>query len=91
MIGHRVPFTSIAFATVLGVAGGVYIYKPFFESQMKNQGPEKHKQEVPNTLNQPEAISIPENHSPDKVPESPSSAITTGTVSESLAQPVSKE
>lgn len=71
MIGHRVPFASIAFATVLGVGGGVYIYKPFFESQMKNQGPGKLMQEVPNTLNQPEAsMTIPENHSPDKVPES---------------------
>ncbi|CAL9701836.1 unnamed protein product [Knipowitschia caucasica] len=33
MIRHRIriPFTQVVFATLLGVAGGFYIYKPSFE------------------------------------------------------------
>ncbi|KAJ0002119.1 hypothetical protein NQD34_001915 [Periophthalmus magnuspinnatus] len=33
MIRHRIrmPFTQMAMAILLGVAGGVYIYKPCFE------------------------------------------------------------
>ncbi|XP_065139770.1 protein PIGBOS1 [Paramisgurnus dabryanus] len=28
---RRIPFHQIAFATLVGVAGGVYVYKPMFE------------------------------------------------------------
>ncbi|XP_067275920.1 protein PIGBOS1 [Pseudorasbora parva] len=30
MFGRRVPFNQIAFATLVGVVGGVYIYRPIF-------------------------------------------------------------
>ncbi|XP_071344445.1 protein PIGBOS1 [Trachinotus anak] len=38
MFRRRVPFTQIAFATLLGVAGGMYIYRPYFEPVPKNSG-----------------------------------------------------
>ncbi|XP_055029764.1 protein PIGBOS1 [Misgurnus anguillicaudatus] len=28
---RRIPFHQIAFATLVGVVGGVYVYKPMFE------------------------------------------------------------
>uniref|UniRef100_A0AAY5KBJ5 Protein PIGBOS1 n=1 Tax=Esox lucius TaxID=8010 RepID=A0AAY5KBJ5_ESOLU len=40
MFRQRIPFTQIALATVLGVTGGVYIYRPMFESQRNNSVPE---------------------------------------------------
>ncbi|XP_060895023.1 protein PIGBOS1 [Labrus mixtus] len=48
MFHRRIPFTQLAFATLLGVAGGVYIYRPYFElkpSGQKNQDvPKKHNE-----------------------------------------------
>ncbi|CAJ1049172.1 protein PIGBOS1 isoform X1 [Xyrichtys novacula] len=50
MFRRRIPFTQMAFATLLGVAGGVYIYRPFFEPLLKSPGqenqdkPKKHEQ-----------------------------------------------
>ncbi|XP_070823340.1 protein PIGBOS1 [Chaetodon trifascialis] len=31
MFGRRIPFTQMAFITLLGVVSGFYIYKPYFE------------------------------------------------------------
>ncbi|XP_056135426.1 protein PIGBOS1 [Lampris incognitus] len=33
---RRIPFTHMAFATAVGVFGGVYIYRPYFEPQQKS-------------------------------------------------------
>ncbi|MEE6503012.1 hypothetical protein FKM82_004710 [Ascaphus truei] len=38
---RRFNFAQIVFATVLGVAGGVYIYKPIFEQYRWDQRHEK--------------------------------------------------
>ncbi|XP_022601238.1 protein PIGBOS1 [Seriola dumerili] len=38
MFRRRVPFTQMAFATLLGVAGGIYIYRPYFDPVPKNSG-----------------------------------------------------
>ncbi|XP_054466661.1 protein PIGBOS1 [Anoplopoma fimbria] len=38
MFRRRMPFTQIALATVLGVAGGIYIYRPYFEPVLKPSG-----------------------------------------------------
>ncbi|XP_059362970.1 protein PIGBOS1 [Carassius carassius] len=35
MFGRRIPFNQIAFATLVGVVGGVYIYRPMFEAPRK--------------------------------------------------------
>ncbi|XP_058244388.1 protein PIGBOS1 [Hemibagrus wyckioides] len=35
MFSRRIPFNQIAFATVLGVGGGIYIYRPMFEPQRR--------------------------------------------------------
>lgn len=35
MIRRRIPFTQIAFVTLIGVGGGVYIYRPYFVNRMK--------------------------------------------------------
>ncbi|XP_050991466.1 protein PIGBOS1 [Labeo rohita] len=35
MFGRRIPFNQVAFATLLGVVGGVYIYRPIFEPPRK--------------------------------------------------------
>ncbi|XP_056334650.1 protein PIGBOS1 [Danio aesculapii] len=35
MLGRRIPFNQIAFATLVGVIGGVYIYRPMFEPLRK--------------------------------------------------------
>lgn len=35
MFGRRIPFHQIAFATLVGVVGGVYIYRPIFEAPRK--------------------------------------------------------
>lgn len=39
---RRIPFTQMAFAAVLGAAGGFYIYKPYFEPELKSPGEENH-------------------------------------------------
>ncbi|XP_014267502.1 protein PIGBOS1 [Maylandia zebra] len=38
MFRRRLPFTQLAFATMLGVAGGIYIYRPYFETVPKTSG-----------------------------------------------------
>ncbi|XP_039994632.1 protein PIGBOS1 [Xiphias gladius] len=38
MFRRRIPFTQMAFATLLGVAGGLYIYRPYFEPVPKSSG-----------------------------------------------------
>ncbi|XP_022072470.1 protein PIGBOS1 [Acanthochromis polyacanthus] len=45
MFRRRMPFTQLAFATVLGVAGGFYIYRPYFETVPKTSG--QQNQDVP--------------------------------------------
>ncbi|XP_039514545.1 protein PIGBOS1 [Pimephales promelas] len=35
MFGRRIPFNQIAVATLVGVVGGVYIYRPIFEAPKK--------------------------------------------------------
>lgn len=35
MFRRRIPFTQIAFTTLLGVVGGIYIYRPYFEPDVK--------------------------------------------------------
>uniref|UniRef100_A0A7N8XCC9 Protein PIGBOS1 n=2 Tax=Mastacembelus armatus TaxID=205130 RepID=A0A7N8XCC9_9TELE len=51
MLRRRIPFTQMALATMLGVAGGVYIYRPYFEqvprtSQQKKQDDPKKPNET---------------------------------------------
>ncbi|XP_069379640.1 protein PIGBOS1 [Paralichthys olivaceus] len=51
MFRRRVPFTQMAFAMLLGVAGGLYIYRPYFEpvlktSRQQNQGEAKKDNET---------------------------------------------
>ncbi|GAA6227824.1 protein PIGBOS1 [Lates japonicus] len=48
MLRRRIPFTQMAFATLLGVAGGVYIYRPYFEPVLKSSG--QQDQDVPKKL-----------------------------------------
>ncbi|XP_036400511.1 protein PIGBOS1 [Megalops cyprinoides] len=36
MFRRRIPFNQITMATLLGVAGGVYIYRPIFEPPNKS-------------------------------------------------------
>lgn len=38
MFRKRLPFTQLAFVTMLGVAGGIYIYRPYFETVPKTSG-----------------------------------------------------
>lgn len=38
MFRRRLPFTQLAFATMLGVAGGIYIYRPYLETVPKTSG-----------------------------------------------------
>ncbi|XP_056621717.1 protein PIGBOS1 [Triplophysa dalaica] len=37
MFGRRIPFHQIAVATLVGVMGGVYVYRPMFEPPKKPQ------------------------------------------------------
>ncbi|KAG9273455.1 protein PIGBOS1 [Astyanax mexicanus] len=37
MLPRRIPFNQIAFATLLGVGGGIYIYKPMFEHPRRSR------------------------------------------------------
>ncbi|XP_029935549.1 protein PIGBOS1 isoform X2 [Myripristis murdjan] len=52
MFRRRIPFAQMAFATVLGVAGGVYIYRPYFEPLQKSSG--QQNQDVSKNLSQSE-------------------------------------
>lgn len=45
MLRQRIHFTQIAFATLLGVGGGIYIYRPYFEPAQKISG--QQNQDVP--------------------------------------------
>ncbi|CAG5855535.1 unnamed protein product [Menidia menidia] len=38
MFQRRLPFTQLAMATLLGVIGGMYIYRPYFETVPKTPG-----------------------------------------------------
>ncbi|XP_047678266.1 protein PIGBOS1 [Tachysurus vachellii] len=44
MFFRRIPFNQIAFATVVGVGGGIYIYRPMFEHHSKNTSEENKTQ-----------------------------------------------
>lgn len=50
MLRRRIPFTQIAFATLLGVVGGIYIYKPYFEPLQDTSKPQM--QNVPKKENE---------------------------------------
>ncbi|KAF7660581.1 hypothetical protein LDENG_00279230 [Lucifuga dentata] len=50
MFRRRIPFTQMAFAALLGVAGGIYIYRPCFEPVQKTL--EQENQDVPKKENQ---------------------------------------
>ncbi|XP_035276013.1 protein PIGBOS1 [Anguilla anguilla] len=50
MYRRRIPFPGMALATFLGVAGGVYIYKPMFRPLNKNM--------THSTINQEDAIVV---------------------------------
>ncbi|KAF3686403.1 Protein PIGBOS1 [Channa argus] len=49
MFRRRIPLTQMAFATLLGVAGGFYIYRPYFEPLSKALG--HQHQDVPKEEN----------------------------------------
>ncbi|XP_053720487.1 protein PIGBOS1 [Synchiropus splendidus] len=49
MIRHRMPFAQLLVATVVGITGGLYIYRPFFEPAPTTS--EQPKQDVPMTKN----------------------------------------
>ncbi|XP_049455676.1 protein PIGBOS1 [Epinephelus fuscoguttatus] len=49
MFRRRLPFTQIAFATLLGVVGGIYIYRPVFEPQLNTS---EQNQDVPKKQNE---------------------------------------
>nr|XP_046242119.1 protein PIGBOS1 [Scatophagus argus] len=43
---RRIPLTQMVFVTLLGVGGGIYIYKPYFEPVL--QTPDRQQnQDVP--------------------------------------------
>lgn len=55
MFGRRIPFNQIAVAALLGVVGGVYVYRPIFEPPRKppsapdqdlKTGPEEQRAET---------------------------------------------
>nr|XP_043873892.1 protein PIGBOS1 [Solea senegalensis] len=43
MFRRRIPLTQMAFAALLGVTGGFYIYKPYFESETKTSAQQNLK------------------------------------------------
>lgn len=49
MFRRRIPFNQMAVAAMLGVAGGIYIYRPYFESDVKTSG--QQKEDVPKKKN----------------------------------------
>ncbi|XP_047219612.1 protein PIGBOS1 [Girardinichthys multiradiatus] len=50
MFRRRLPFSQLILAAVLGVAGGIYIYRPYFESRPKAF--EQQNQDVPKKGNE---------------------------------------
>ncbi|XP_029112332.1 protein PIGBOS1 [Scleropages formosus] len=46
MFRRRIPFHQIAMATILGVAGGLYIYKPVFETPNTNLNSPRQNKKV---------------------------------------------
>lgn len=40
MFRRRIPLNEIAVATLLGVVGGIYVYKPMFELPKKHESAE---------------------------------------------------
>lgn len=40
MLRKKIPFTRMAFATLLGVAGGFYIYRPYYDVVPKTTTPQ---------------------------------------------------
>lgn len=46
MIFGRLTFFQMVVVTFLGVAGGVYVYKPIFEQYAKDQKPLKEKEQA---------------------------------------------
>ncbi|KAM7406162.1 hypothetical protein PAMP_000559 [Pampus punctatissimus] len=52
MFRQRIPLTQIVFATVLGFCGGIYIYKPCFQPELKPSG--QQNQDVPKEQNKTE-------------------------------------
>jgi len=69
MLGRRIPFNQVAFATVIGVAGGVYIYRPYFEGQRPRGTPKEPTPPPPHVEEQPQ----PPPPREDNVPTSQSS------------------
>ncbi|XP_037307898.1 protein PIGBOS1 [Pungitius pungitius] len=49
MLRSRVPFSQMAVAALLGVAGGYYIYRPYFEPVQKSS--DQQNQDAPKTDN----------------------------------------
>ncbi|XP_034045630.1 protein PIGBOS1 [Thalassophryne amazonica] len=45
MFRRRIPFIDMVFASLVGVAAGIYIYRPYFEELSKIS--RKQKQDVP--------------------------------------------
>ncbi|KAL6479532.1 hypothetical protein MHYP_G00129650 [Metynnis hypsauchen] len=43
MLPRRIPFNQIAFATLVGVGGGIYIYRPMFEPPRKPTSAPDHQ------------------------------------------------
>ncbi|XP_071766408.1 protein PIGBOS1 [Centroberyx gerrardi] len=84
MFRQRIPFTQMAIATMLGVAGGVYIYRPYFEPLQKSPG--QQNQDVPKNQSQLEEnyLSVPEN--PEQA-EARGAASEAGGLSEPEATP----
>ncbi|XP_053534171.1 protein PIGBOS1 [Ictalurus punctatus] len=46
MFPKRIPFNQIAFATLVGVGGGIYIYRPMFEPPRRNKSAENKAETV---------------------------------------------
>ncbi|XP_028299018.1 protein PIGBOS1 [Gouania willdenowi] len=42
MFRRRMPFTQLALAALLGVCGGVYIYRPYFEPTPNTSEEQSH-------------------------------------------------
>nr|XP_015198614.1 PREDICTED: protein PIGBOS1-like [Lepisosteus oculatus]XP_015198615.1 PREDICTED: protein PIGBOS1-like [Lepisosteus oculatus]XP_015198616.1 PREDICTED: protein PIGBOS1-like [Lepisosteus oculatus] len=48
MVFRRLPFSQIAMATVVGFAGGLYVYKPIYEKYVKYQKSGKKEEDEQN-------------------------------------------
>ncbi|XP_068598419.1 protein PIGBOS1 [Brachionichthys hirsutus] len=42
MLRRRIPFSQVVLATLLGVGGGVYIYRPYFDPRLKTSAQQGH-------------------------------------------------